>query len=255
MAKKDENVEVLERGNIFFAYRPRVEEDSPEGKSDIQNFYMILSVHGEDRYRQIVIGREELPEIENGGGKYWAFVEALSKDPKKIVDKLKAVTYETKTRGEREQPAARPAGEGVYAIVRHEDHTHLAYVLELPEDPDDVQKALNIVEEASYVISVKNPDKSAPRGAGLPDHEQADFPRSLQERFEDRRFIDVDPPKSLNYEGAEMLLIGAKKDVGRELGLELNAQDEDESTAEMFDDLRMEKSAQPIAPLLEGDWA
>ena len=32
-------------------------------------------------------------------------------------------------------PPARPAAEGIYAIVRHGDHTHLAYVIELPQRP------------------------------------------------------------------------------------------------------------------------
>ncbi len=34
---------------------------------------------------------------------------------------------QTHTRGEREPSPARPAGVGVYAIVDHGDHTHLAY--------------------------------------------------------------------------------------------------------------------------------
>jgi hypothetical protein len=248
------DVDVLERGNIFFVYRPQVEEESPEGMSDVQQFYMILSKHGEDRYRMIVIGRKKLPEIEDGGDRNWGFVSMVSSDPTEIRSELQKETYETKTRGERELPAARPVGEGVYAIVHHEDHTHLAYVLELPESEEKVQRAFNIEEEASYVISVKNPDQGSPRAAGLDEDQQADYPKRLQEIFRDLKFANPEPTDFLNYEGCEILLIGAEEDPSEELGIEFNVQDENRRTAEMFDDLRMQKSKHPIEPLFEGEW-
>jgi hypothetical protein len=158
-------------------------------------------------------------------------------------------------RGQRTQPAARPAGEGVYAIVEHGDHTHLAYVLELPDLPGEVQKSLNIGEKASYIISVKNPEQPSPEGLGLDESQQADFPKKLQERFRGRRFIKVAPPDFLNYQGAELLLIGAPGDTFEDLGIELEDEDESESTAEIFDDLHLEKSRHPTEPLLKGEWA
>ena len=45
----------------------------------------------------------------------------------KVEDALDRQQYETKTRGERVRPEARRAGEGVYVLARHGDHTHLAY--------------------------------------------------------------------------------------------------------------------------------
>jgi len=53
--------EVLERGNIYFVFRPKVEHTSAEGLKDIQRFFLILSPYGEQRYRLIVIGRKKLP--------------------------------------------------------------------------------------------------------------------------------------------------------------------------------------------------
>jgi hypothetical protein len=90
---------------------------------------------------------------------------------------------------------------------------------------------------------------------GLDEERQADFPKELQGKFGGRRFADLDPPDFLNYEGAELLFIGAAEDVSEGLGIELEAEEESESTAEIFKDLRLEKSQHPIEPLLEGEWA
>jgi hypothetical protein len=182
-------------------------------------------------------------------------VDKVGSKPQEVEDDLDRKEYQTKTRGERVQPEARPAGEGVYAIVQHGDHTHLAYVLELPDTPGEVQQSLNIAEEASYIISVKNPEQPSPQGVGLDESRQADFPKKLQARFRGRRFVEVDPPDFLNHEGAELLLIGASGDVYEDLGIELEDEDESESTAEIFNDLRLEKSQHPTEPLLKGKWA
>jgi hypothetical protein len=94
-------VTVLERGNIYFVYRPKVEHTSAAGMQDIQRFFLILIPFEKER----------------------------------------------QTRGERHVSPARPASEGVYAIARHDDHTHLAFALELPERPAEVQEELNIPAE------------------------------------------------------------------------------------------------------------
>ena len=60
--------------------------------------------------------------------------------------------------------AARPVGEGKYAIVKHQNHAELAYILEMPKEPGEAQKELGIEKEASYIISVINPKKPAPTG-------------------------------------------------------------------------------------------
>jgi hypothetical protein len=171
-----------------------------------------------------------------------------------VTEALTPETYRTKTRGERTQPAARPAGEGVYAIVRHGDHVHLVYALELPAKPGAVQDELNIEGEGSYIFSVKNPEAPAAPGAGLDEPRQASFPKALQERFRGRRFVEVDPPDLLDYEGAEVLLIGASDDVSEALGVQLHPQEETAATAEIFKDLRLQRSQHPMKPLFEGAW-
>jgi hypothetical protein len=44
-------------------------------------------------------------------------------------------------------------GEGKYAIVKHQNHAELAYILEIPNDPGEAQIELGTEKEASYVIS------------------------------------------------------------------------------------------------------
>jgi hypothetical protein len=104
----------------------------------------------------------------------------------------------------------------VYALVRHDDHTHLAYALELPSKPGEVQEELEILPEASYIITVKNPEQPSPPGVGLDEAQQAELPNRLEARFRGRRFVPVDPPEFLDPEGAELILIGAGR--GRDGG-------------------------------------
>jgi hypothetical protein len=256
--QSDQGARVLEQGDIYFLYRPKVSEKDPgvSGEEDIQRLYLVLKPQGKRRrYRLIVVPRKQLPDTRKGQEKFWGFVDKVSTRSTEMGDELGGKEYQTRTRGKRVQPEAYPAGEGVYAIAQHGDHTHLAYVLELPDLPGDVQKALNITEEASYIISVKNPEQPAPEGLGLGQARRAGFPKKLQERFRGRRFIQVVPPEFLNHEGAELLLIGSAGDTFEELGIELKDEDESESTAEIFRDLRLEKSQRMTDPLLEGKWA
>lgn len=257
MADDQERIDVLERGNIYFAYRPKVrsadEESEVDDLDDVQQAYLVLKPHGNPHYRLVVLGRKRLPKIDENE-RTWGFVEQVSRDASAIERELRSERYETKTRGERVRPAARPAGEGVYALVRHEDHTHLVYVLELPEEPGEAQRDLRVEEEGSYILSVRNPETPSPARAGLREERRADFPKYLQESFEGRRFIEVDPPKFLDHEGAELLFIGAAHDVEDELGVRLDAQRESENTAEILNDLRMVASRHPVEPLFEGTW-
>ena len=166
---------------------------------------------------------------------------------------LSKATYETETLGERHLPEARPAGEGVYALVRHGRSTLLAYALELPEELGEVQRAFQIGREGQFVVSVKNPDAVSPAGVGLDGDHRADFPEELMERFGDRRWVAADPPEFLDYEGAELVLVGGRE-AGDDLGLDLEPQPETEEDAEVFKDLHLEKSERTIRPLFEGAW-
>ena len=178
----------------------------------------------------------------------------MRKDPKSIRRELAGEDYETKTRGERHQPGARPAGEGGYRILRHGNHTHLVYALELPKKPGEVQQELNIAEEGSYIISIAKPQKRGQRAPDFSEKESADYPQHLQKIFRGRKFADADPPDFLDREGAEFLLIAAAEDIRGELGIELATADEDERSADIFRDLRLDRQQRPTAPLFSGEW-
>jgi hypothetical protein len=246
---------VLERGDIYFAYRPRIDAPAARGFADVQRLYIILSPHGKRSHRLIVIGQKRLPALTGSGDRQtWGFVDKVATRAEDVEDALDPRTYPTQTRGERHVAPARPAGEGVYALVRHAGHTHLAYALELPATPGEVQRALNIAPEGSYIAAVKNPEAPSLPDVGLDETRRARFPKPLAERFRGRRFIPIDPPDFLDHEGAEIVFIGAGAAVAEELGLELEPEHETATTAEIFRDLKLERSLHPLAPLFEGKW-
>jgi len=243
---------VVEKGDLFFFYRPRVDADKVDELSDVQRFFVVLKPDGDRRYRRIVIGRKRLPDPAEHE-RVWAFVAEVTDEPDDLRDELESKVYETRTRRVRVQPPARPAGEGRYAIVEHDGHAHLAYVLELPREPGPAQEAFGIRREASYVVAVRNPTAGTPPGVGLSPRERADFPPELLERFGRRRFVPLDDPRFLDYEGAELVLIGAAEDVESELGIELDRDDERLQTADIFRQLRIRPGELPTEPLERGE--
>jgi len=102
---------LLEYGDIYFAYRPKVEAQIARGFDDVARLYMILSPHVKRSYRLIIIGEKHLPAVSSGGDrKSWGFVEKVASRPEEVEDQLDAEVYETKTHGERQLPPARPEG-------------------------------------------------------------------------------------------------------------------------------------------------
>jgi hypothetical protein len=246
--------EVLEDGDIYFLYRPRVEDEHVESLAEVQRLLVVLRPwrkHG--RTRLLVVGRKHLPEIDERA-RLWAFVDKVADRPEQLRDALEPRRYTTATRGERFQPPARPAAEGAYAISRHDDHTHLAYQLELPRHLGPPQRELDIEQEASYVVTVKNPQAPSPPGVGLPGPGRARLPADLQKRFRTRRFAPLDPPTFLDHPGTEMVLIGAAHDASAELGIDLDAEVERAARNTIFEDLRIGRDDRPTEPLFAGQW-
>lgn len=254
--KQRQESDVLERGSIYFLYRPKVEspeEERPvESLEDVERTYVVLSPDGKSKYRRLVIGRKKLPQIEDRE-RYWGFVDAVGNRPEHVKEDLEAHQYQTKTRGERKLPAARVAGEGVYAIVNHGNHNHLAYALELPARPGEAQNEMNIDTEASYVFTIKNPEQGSPRGVGLRPEQKSHLPDELQSRFQNRRFIPAEP-ELLDYQGTEFVLIGSAEKPDEELGIDIAPECHDERCATVLRDLRLSKAEHPIEPLIEGEW-
>jgi hypothetical protein len=262
---------ILEKGIIYFFYRPKVDVETPTNIDDVQRLYLLLCpglgakepTELTDRTKRlIVIGRKQLPDIRDHA-RYWGFVERVSTNVKSIVDEnLREEKYETPvTEKERTVAPARLAGRGIYGIISHHTHTHLAYVLEFPEEVGEVQKAFNIAREGSYIVSVKNPKQGAAY-AGLAPERRAKYPEELQEVFEDRRWNKLNPVKLLDYEGCELFIMGAQEDLATELGEagkkieELEDKDIKHLTdRKVFHHLALNKNKTPVEPLLSGEWA
>jgi hypothetical protein len=239
--------------DIYFLYRPKVDTAEVQGLDDVERFYILLKPWHQHLYRVIIIGRKRLPDHKRHN-RFWGFVWRVFKDRATLNEELGAREYETKTRGVRAIPPVRPAAEGIYALVRHGDHTHLAYVIELPERQGPAERELNIEREASYIIAVRNPETPRSPNAGLAPERAAKFPRQLREKFAGRRFLPVDPPEFLNHAGTELIFIGASEDPERELGVEFKPDREIEHTADVFRDLTLPREI-AREPLFENEWA
>jgi hypothetical protein len=117
-----------------------------------------------------------------------------------------------------------------------------------------VQKAFNIPDEASLAISIANPEKrGGPRTAQLSEEQQAHYPKSLQKEFRGRKFATEDP-RLLDYEGAQVIFIGARDDPEEAYHIDLQPAKESEGSADIFKQLRFAKSRHPVEPLLRGEW-
>jgi hypothetical protein len=271
MIKEEKNSQIIEQGDIFFFYRPKVDIEEVKDIGDVQRFYMVT--HAEERkkntnnntsnkkkkkddiYRLFLIGQKQLPEIvedkSTSEEKNWALNILTTSKPDDIHKELLPAEYTTETRGKRRLAAAAPAGEGKYTIVKHDNHTELAYILELPEMPGPTQKEFEIKKEAGYIISVKNPNVKVPGFAA--SEKKPEYPKHLQEKFGDRRWISIEDTDLLNYENTQILLIGArKKDVEEELGIEIDEEKETENTADLFKELKVRKEHVPLKPLMKG---
>jgi hypothetical protein len=215
---------VLEHGDVFFAYRPRVGEEAASELADVQRLWMILSPRDRPLHRRIVIGKKRLPRK---GQRHWGYVEMVARDPVRLVDDLHETHYWTKTRGMRKQAIARAAAEGVYALAADEDdgHVRLIYRLELPEQLGDVQRDLGIADEGAFVATA--------------------FATSGK-----RKFTPV-LPALLDRVGTEIILIAAEDDLGVHLDIDRVIAD----SADLFRGLAIEDSEHPLRPLFEGLWA
>ncbi len=242
---------IMERGDIFFFYRPRDENSPPSGLIDVNRFHVVLRPEGKEVLRYITVGKKKLPSGK-ADNRFWAFVDGVYEDADSLRqalvghgdDQLGGVTAD--------RAGAVPAGGGVYALVRQGRTSLLAYELELPEEPGEVQRTFNISHQGRLSLILKNPRAGSPAGVGLETDRQAEFPEELQEQFGNRKWIGA-MPEFLNHEGAELLLV-AGDDLGTDLELDLEPETEEERSAELIEELRLNLTERTIKPLFEGSW-
>ena len=276
--------EVLEKGDIFFFYRPKAKivDDGSGGNvksiEDIRRFFMVTATtitttnteHGQrqhsdvtnsktakkeesPKYRLFVIGKKSLPEIRateaRRSERYWAKVGGIFENPQELTKELLADEF-------RKGDAARPVGEGKYAIVKHQDHAELAYILEMPEEPGEAQRELGIEKEASYIVSIINPKIPVP--AGYPSSEEPpNYPEPILNKFgENENFVSLARDLGfIDFQNAQMILVGAREGrdiIQREFGIDIREEKETLHSADIFNKLKIEKNKVPIKPLIEG---
>jgi hypothetical protein len=276
---KDRHLDILEQGDIFFFYRPKVAAtEQVRGIEDIRRFFMVTAPVASSsstrkekgnqknkntekqgiketspRYRLFVIGKKSLPEIRTTEARrserYWAKVGGIFENPEDLSSELFASEY-------RKGDEARPVGEGKYAIIKHHDHAELAYILEIPKEPGEAQQELGIEKEASYIVSVINPKIPVPEG--YPSVEQPPkYPKSILDDFdENENFISLDKNLDfINYPNAQVILIGARSGndvVEEEMKIDIHEEKETVHSADIFNRLRIERENVPTKPLTEG---
>lgn len=255
MLNNNEKLQFIEKGNVYFFYRPKVEHTSISGTSDVQRMFMVLHPEHDNRYRVAVIGKKQLPPpAQSGHRRYWGYISLVTEQSEKIRDEIGPQEYTTKTRGERHLPSARPFGEGVYRFIQHDTHTHFAYVLELPRRPAAVQEVFNVEDEASYIITVKNPQKPSPPDMHKTGPQQPRYPSGLEQTFENKRFSELQPVELLDYKGTEFILIAASENIKNELGIDMQSDLEKGCIADIFKDLQLDVSKKLKKPLFKGEW-
>src|SRR5918993_3077545 len=112
-----DNEQIIESGDIFFFYRPKIETEEVKDIEDVQRFYMIMSQdisssskdnknkNKDKNYRLFLLGRKKMPEIVKGKStseeRNWALNILSSSNLEEIHNELLAAEYTTKTRGKR----------------------------------------------------------------------------------------------------------------------------------------------------------
>ncbi|RSH94616.1 hypothetical protein EHS25_004420 [Saitozyma podzolica] len=275
----------LERGHIYFLYRPKIDADEVESIDDISKFHILLLPKSKDKgysHRIIEVGKKKLPDPGAKHQVIWGLVGGVGDDRSKLKEASGAYSYETKTRGTRHQPAARPAARGHYILHSPHDTTaddpsrdrqrdfrvYLAYALTTPAGDDfgSVQREFGIAHEDAIGLQVKDPDVEStnnPRAAGIPRDRRAQYPASLQSLFSGRRWIPSNPPSFLDYPGTELLLISHPHDLSEAFGpdgdkvekqLEGEAARDEVGKSEAVKELGMSERDTEIEAL-EGEWA
>jgi len=180
---------ILEKGIIYFFFRPRVSIDDPQSIDDIARTFFVLRptplgaeldegqgpVDKDARCRLLMLPKKKLPTSPKE--RDMGFVEKAGQTIKDLQENfIASSTYQTATRGERTVEEARPYAEGVYALTSTKRATHLAYLLTIPSEPGELQKSFGLHGKGSWIVQSKNPKFPGPSFAQLP--KEPEYPPS-----------------------------------------------------------------------------
>lgn len=212
---------ILEKGVIYFFTRNRVSVDEAESVGDLQRTFFVLrplptgaklgdgAVQDLKNNRLFALPKKVFPKSHSD--RFMAFVEKANTTVQDLKDNFfQGTEYNTQTQGTRQTDPVTPVAEGVYLITRTEDATtHLVYSTTIPSEIGEVQEDLGIKDQGSFIISVKNPERSGPASASLP--QKPNFSKEIIEEFRGLAWTEV-KPKYLDHEYCQILLIGENTD-------------------------------------------
>ena len=262
--EKNSESDILEQGDIYFFYRPKKNSSKVKDIDDIRRFFMVTAPEKQNNtntsmntrgkfYRLFVIGKKSLPEIRKSEARaserYWARVGGIFVNQNDLTKELFSDEF-------REGDAARPVGAGKYVIVRHQKHTEIAYVLEIPDKPGEAQEELGIEKEASYIITVINPKSPAPEGFPSAE-EQPKYPDKVLKDFDkSENFVTlIMDTQLIDFPNAQIILIGARegKDIiKQDLGIDIDNDNKRKKDLDILNKLKTTFKNVPTKPLTEG---
>lgn len=268
---------ILEKGLIYFFTRNRVGIDEAESVGDLQRTFFVLrplptgaklgdgAIQDLKNNRLFALPKKAFPKSHND--RFMAFVEKANTSIQDLKDKIfSGSSYETKTQGTRQVDPVTPVAEGVYALTRTEDRTtHLVYSTTIPTELGEIQADLGIKDQGSFIVSVKNPERSGPASASLP--QKPDFSKEIIEEFRGLAWTEV-KPKYIDHEYCQILLIGERVESGVEPTTKDKKHDKETPKEELeklehedelrvkhlhgddtvFDDLQLSKKEYPKVP-------
>jgi len=251
-SKKYSDSVILEKGHIHFFYRPKVDVKEAHSLHDVQRLNVLL-IPTEGSMRLLKIPSKILPNIQKHERKL-AIIKKVADDIDSIVSELASKKYETKKR-EKVIEAARFFASGIYALIRHKDHSHLAYVLEFPQKISDLHQSFNLDHEGSFIVAVKSPNNPTFYKGKSPL-----YPIHVKKLFKKNKKWCPLTPVLMNYPGTEIILIGAQNDLAKELpGPGEYLEDEAEKEAictnceKLSKSLHLQKQHIPMDPI-KGKW-
>lgn len=172
---------ILEKGIIYFFYRPRVNVEEPHSMKEVARSFVVLrptpigaTIDGKQgslepgaSCRLIVLPKKKFPT--SARERDMAFVEKGGQSMRELKESfISGGKYETSTRGERTVEEARPYAEGVYAITSTKRASHLAYIITIPDELGSVQEDFGLRGRGSWIVQAKNPKFPGPASAQLP---------------------------------------------------------------------------------------
>ncbi|KIW69171.1 hypothetical protein PV04_05064 [Phialophora macrospora] len=217
-ARDDDDVPstILEKGIIYFFFRPRVSVDDPQDINDVARSFLVMRpipldaklgdgpIGGEGNCRLLTLPKKVLPK--SGRDRFLTFVEKSKTSFAELKETfLTGSDYQTKTQGTKHTAPVTPLAEGVYAITSTGRESHLAYIINIPAELGEVQKDFGLKPRGSFVVSVKNPEQPPTGQQNVPSGPH--YPQEIVDEFRGLRWKPLEP-KYLNYDHAQFLMIG-----------------------------------------------